>query len=236
MAANGPSRDPWRSERVPRPSDPDWPEVAAAEYRVPAPTPIPERFAPPPYIAPPPSTTVPHGFPKPKIRRLRVALRVALAAAVFAALIAVGLAFRGNRLPFIDSIVNPFGDPTPVLTAREDLTAGMCLKLDAGSGADAEPLTDAELPVVNCESQHNGEVYGSVTLAKGNYPGPAAIQEKALERCGALIGSYQGEHSLPVITDLRHAYPTRTQWADGQRTVICLMIDLNGTHAGSLKG
>jgi hypothetical protein len=67
---------------------------------VPTQAPTPERFAPPAYIPPPPSARVPHGFPKPKLGRGRVALRVALAAIVFSALTAVGVAFRGDRLPF----------------------------------------------------------------------------------------------------------------------------------------
>jgi hypothetical protein len=232
------SYQPWREERVPRPSDPDWDERASgyppAAY-LPAPqSPTPEQFAPPVYTPPPPAQyvlppgTVPYGFPKPRIGLARVVRRVTLAVVVFGVLIAVGLAYRGNRLPFLNDMVDTLlGRDT--IQSSDELEAGMCLKEPIGRVVVSDGLV-----LVKCAEPHGTEVVGTFQLPKGEYPGEATLVLKATEKCPAKTRAYVPDYEdLGLQTGLLG--PTVPQWEQGNRTIACVVVDRTGKRTGSVK-
>lgn len=241
MAAPGSQEpyQPWRAERVPRPSDPDWDERASgyppAAYLPPPPSPTPEQFAPPIFTPPPAAqyapVSVPYGFPKPKIGRARIVRRYAIAAMVFAVVIAVGVAFRGNRLPFLTDMVDTLlsRDPSPGNSSSAELKAGMCL---------VNPLrrvvSTKDLRVVDCAEPHDAEVVGTFTMPEGDYPGESRLVEKAIERCPAKIRAYAPNIE---VTPLNSGFlgPTAEEWALGDRVVACTVVNLGGQATGTVR-
>lgn len=91
------------------------------------------------------------------------------------------------------------------------------------------------LPVVPCSQAHEGEVAGEFTLAGTTYPGEAAIDSQALDKCGAILEQYTSPATIAQVEDLYYLYPRSTDWNKGSKTVTCIALT-SATHTGSVKG
>ncbi|WP_409469898.1 DUF4190 domain-containing protein [Streptomyces sp. HC307] len=123
-------------------------------------------------------------------------------------------------------------------SARESATVspdkGECF--DAPSGS-LEGMT-YDVDVVPCTGRHDGEVFATVRLPGGSFPGDDHITNVADDKCYALRGDYAMDTwALPDNVDVYYLTPTRQSWGLGDREITCIFgnTDEKGTLTGSLR-
>jgi len=121
-------------------------------------------------------------------------------------------------------------------TSVFDLSPGDCFDDPADGAADGSQVET--LPMVDCESPHDNEVYAifEVTddLATGPYPGVVALDDEATGRCVPLFEDYVGSpyENTPRL-DILWLSPTAESWGNGDRLVTCALFD---SDASKLTG
>ncbi|MEV8376806.1 DUF4190 domain-containing protein [Kribbella sp. NPDC056861] len=72
-----------------------------------------------------------------------------------------------------------------------------------------------------CTSSHDGELVSNVTLPAGPYPGNRPVEDLAQGKCDAEFAKYVG--NTVEKSELQSGFwtPTKDQWDDGDRLVIC---------------
>jgi hypothetical protein len=144
-------------------------------------------------------------------------------------------AFAAMR-PFIDRFVAGI-EPTEVLDLAP-LPIPTCLYQEpADSG---ENQLDQPAYVVDCVTPHQGELYRHDTIAApadAPYPGDAAVDSEATLRCYAAFEPYVGLDYDSSRLNYLYFYPTPETWADGDRSVHCVLFAGDGELlTGSLAG
>ena len=115
------------------------------------------------------------------------------------------------------------------------LAVGDCLNDEAEEG------DVSTVPVVDCDTPHDSEVYASVIMDDGDYPGVDATVAFADEQCLARFESFVGIPTTESRYGYGMLYPTAQSWAGGDREVLCRIVlgDGNGNTVkvtGSLAG
>ncbi|HIW91797.1 MAG TPA: septum formation family protein [Candidatus Corynebacterium avicola] len=112
-------------------------------------------------------------------------------------------------------------DTDPTSPGARGVGVGDCVAdLDQLSGTE-------EIEVVDCAEPHVGEVYSQSDITgKTLFPGNQPLGEEAGEICGgedftSYVGIAFGESSLDVVTMM----PSKDSWAQGDRTVTCVVTD-----------
>lgn len=107
-----------------------------------------------------------------------------------------------------------------------ELEVGDCLKrLSEG--------THFLVSVVPCSAPHRAEVFAKVTLTGISYPGESVIAEEAENRCSQRLTSIADPEKLEDL-NLFYFGPTRSSWEDGDRQVLCLVMDPNRDRTGRI--
>ena len=94
------------------------------------------------------------------------------------------------------------------------------------------------LPIVDCAEPHDSEVFARTDSTDAAFPGADALQEALVAFCrGDAFTEFVG---IP-FADSRYAtrgyYPTSESWANGDRELLCTLIDESGAQlTGSLAG
>lgn len=132
---------------------------------------------------------------------------------------------------FIGTSIEEEGEQTGVFS----IVVGDCLN---GTGEDGNV---SSVPTIDCAEPHDSEVFASVTLDDGDYPGEDAIFTAAGEGCVAEFADFIGLSYEESIADMQYYFPTELTWATGDREVLCLVYETNGDGepiqtAGSLQG
>lgn len=161
-------------------------------------------------------------------------MTVLLAAAAIAG---AGL-FLASTGPHADPSSGIANTPTPTAAAPPDPSpsagvfvpaVGQCFTR-RGGGEIGEANT------VPCADPHAYEVYARFTIDGDEYPGDAAVAERAQQGCidafTAFVGRLYGESVLDDV----YLSPTPKTWARGDRSVTCLVTDPAATTTGSLSG
>jgi hypothetical protein len=123
-------------------------------------------------------------------------------------------------------------DDTELRNAEGEIVASgveSVYELQTGDCLDPDPeLTGevAELPLVPCAEPHTQEVYGSVELDEGPYPGPEAVQLQADAAC---LGELETSLGLTLADGLFVSYllPTFAGWNREEapdRRVVCVLV------------
>lgn len=112
-----------------------------------------------------------------------------------------------------------------------DLEAGQCF--DGLTEGRSAAVTEAD-----CESAHQGEVYATVALDDGPFPGRSALIEAGQAACEAEYAAYTGEPlEITTAAAFSELLPTRETWAEGDRLVVCVALGPEGgTLTGSIAG
>jgi Septum formation len=139
--------------------------------------------------------------------------------------VAVALAIAFAPLPDIGSLLgdNETGavDSSAVAHAQrvywEDLQPGMCVREDPN---------EMDYIVVDCSAEHEEEVMsrGTITGSK-EWPGDAAIEDAADEKCESAFASYVGLGIDKSRLDYSYLTPDKDGWTDSKPTLICLVLD-----------
>src|SRR5262249_14931594 len=111
------------------------------------------------------------------------------------------------------------------------LRAGDCFQNPSGSQADPA-LT--QVTAVPCTSPHNAQVITQLPVPGNAYPGRAAFGAKAKRGCSASIAAVADRSKLTASMNLLWIYPLPQAWADGQRTISCLIVDSSQDLTSSL--
>ncbi|WP_171110055.1 MULTISPECIES: DUF4190 domain-containing protein [Streptomyces] len=122
--------------------------------------------------------------------------------------------------------------------ARDSVIAspdkGECFNLPSGS-LEGETY---DVDVVPCSGKHDGEVFATVTLPGGAFPGNDHITTVADDKCYALTADYAMDRwALPDDVHWYYLTPTRQSWSLGDREITCFFgnTDEQGSLTGSLR-
>lgn len=111
-----------------------------------------------------------------------------------------------------------------------DLEVGMCLN-DANLTGRV-----TSIPLVDCDEPHDSEVYAIEALAEGPYPGDDEVFRLADEVCLDAYEPYVGMAYDTSYYFFGYYWPDKSNWASGDRNVICVVYDENGQIEGSVRG
>lgn len=118
-------------------------------------------------------------------------------------------------------------------TSALDLEVGQCLNDDIAQDQVSS------VPVVECSEPHNGEVYAVPELPDGDFPGEQVINDQVEQLCaGQAFQDYVGLPFQESEIYFRPYVPTAETWADGDREIVCILGNQDGSPlpAGSLRG
>jgi hypothetical protein len=122
---------------------------------------------------------------------------------------------------------------------------------DTGEGTDTDVFTivvgdclndgsvEGEVSTVktiDCAEPHDSEAYASVIMTDGDFPGDQAVQDQAIADCTSEFSAFVGLDYESSIYNFSYYYPTAESWAQGDREILCLIIDEAGKTTGSLAG
>lgn len=118
------------------------------------------------------------------------------------------------------------GDSTDIFT----VSVGDCVNDGSSTGEISE------VPVVSCSEPHDSEAYASVLMEDGEFPGDEAVSQRGDEECTAEFAGFVGLDYETSALDFAFYYPTESSWAQGDREILCLIVDPAGQTTGSLAG
>jgi hypothetical protein len=102
---------------------------------------------------------------------------------------------------------------------------------------DGRDPDDAVFAVVGCDAPHAGEVVARVALADvpatdGSYPGDEEVRVAAVDACVAPFETYVGIAYAQSRYTLQPIVPSAESWADGDRAVVCVVVQLGPATGG----
>ena len=95
------------------------------------------------------------------------------------------------------------------------LSVGDCLN-DASETGDVSTV-----PVVDCDSPHDSEIYAIVIMHDEEYPGEEATIAAADDACRAEFERFVGIPAADSIYSYATLYPTESSWDGGDREILC---------------
>jgi Septum formation/Domain of unknown function (DUF4190) len=111
------------------------------------------------------------------------------------------------------------------------LRAGDCFQNPTGS----QPSPGfSQVTAVSCASPHNAQVIAQLHLQGSAYPGSAAFRAQAQRSCRASVAANVDHSKLTATMRLLWLYPVQRAWADGHRTISCLIVDSSQDVTSSL--
>lgn len=151
------------------------------------------------------------------------------------------LVFLGTQTPAAsgaDPFVAPPGAPDGGATAAPGEPAPSDLyALAVGECLDDVPQGFVSSDnFVDCAVPHTYEVFSSFLLPDGAYPGDDAVDQAAIDTCGAAFAKYLGIDYEASQLNYTYLAPLEETWVAGDRAVSCLVFDPQGETTGSLQG
>ena len=126
-------------------------------------------------------------------------------------------------------VVSPSSTPTFPPTGIVELTRGDCL--------DQKSLEDginSTVPLVECESEHDLEVFASLTFDGSAYPSVEELVSFGSKQCAVEFKNFVGLDFGISALDFQYYYPTESSWAKGDRGVDCVIFDPTQRTIGTL--
>ena len=119
-----------------------------------------------------------------------------------------------------------------------DLNAGDCF-IDPGAATEV-----SDVDVVDCDKEHDLEVFGSVALFGSEYPGDFEVADQAFTECLDAFEGYVGQAYETSILYVLPFTPTEDSWDAGDREALCVVYEpVPGTdgievapRTGSVRG
>lgn len=110
------------------------------------------------------------------------------------------------------------GEKAPILS----IGSGTCFTADESSRTAF---------IVPCTEPHLYEVTGRITLDEGDFPGDAALTERAQQECPIRFTAYTGTEPALSSDLVSLAFtPSATGWSDnGDRTIVCVASPASGS-------
>ncbi len=170
---------------------------------------------------------------------------VVLTAALFASGVLAGIAPFGSSAPEPSVTVTPFSVSEAFTVDATLTTADRWFGLEIGdcvlafdTGVDPSDPTIEKPEVVPCSNAHYGEVYAIADITGDSVPDDAAFRLHSREVCaGSLFSDYVGIEAYEdsgLYFDV--LYPAERSWENGTHQMVCLVVDIDGSTTGSLRG
>ena len=122
-----------------------------------------------------------------------------------------------------DEVLPEIEEATDVFDSFIDAPAGPCYDLEVSDGI----LTG--WTEVSCDGARQIEVSLAAELDDGPFPGGNALDTQAATTCSNAFESYVGVAHEDSIFDVQWLMPSETNWADGDRQGICLIVADDGS-------
>ncbi|PSL04188.1 putative regulator of septum formation [Haloactinopolyspora alba] len=111
-----------------------------------------------------------------------------------------------------------------------DVGLGDCI----GSFAtDSEVSNVAKAP---CDEKHEQEVFAVTKAPDGEFPGSDAFQKQVEKDCIPEFKSFVGMSYQESELEVQWLEPTEESWAQGDREIVCTVLDPAGPVTGTLEG
>jgi hypothetical protein len=153
----------------------------------------------------------------------KLLLAITLGAASFA--LAGCSLLGGGSTPGTDTPTGE-GEDTDVFT----IAVGDCLN-DGGVEGEVSSVKKIE-----CAEPHDSEAFASIKMDDGDFPGDTVVTDKAIADCTTEFNTFVGLDYQESALDFAYYYPTEESWANGDREILCLIVDPAGKVEGSLAG
>lgn len=153
----------------------------------------------------------------------------ALGSAALAGLLVATLGACGDDEPARDDTTNEITEAGEADVFS--IQVGDCLTDESSMTGEVE-----QVPVVPCSEPHASEVYLSHMIESDELPDQAAMEDIVTEQCLGAFDSFVGmpyEESALEVTWLE---PTSASWDNGDRELLCIVVDPAGDVTGSLEG
>jgi hypothetical protein len=112
------------------------------------------------------------------------------------------------------------------------LRTGQCFQNPPASQAILGITTVAVVP---CSTPHNAQVFVEFAATSSSaYPGRSALKHQADTGCHARITGNVKSSKITNSMTLRFLYPLSASWAEGHRTITCLIVDAKPDLKSSL--
>ena len=107
--------------------------------------------------------------------------------------------------------------------------------LDPGDCVDLDPTEDEidELPLVDCDEPHDGEVYfvDEVDIEGDDFPGVPALAAEIERQCtGSPFEEYVGTPYRSSEIGLFFLHPIEDGWERGDREFVCIAVEMDGSR------
>jgi hypothetical protein len=109
-----------------------------------------------------------------------------------------------------------------------EIAVGDCLT----DQSSAEQVSD--VPVVPCTEPHSSEVYHLYQVPGDTFPGD--FTQVTEEQCKPAFQTFVGMAYDQSVLEVTTLEPTVETWADGDRELVCIVVDPAGNVTGSLQG
>ena len=109
------------------------------------------------------------------------------------------------------------------------LVVGDCFNGDYWAGVSAVTFVD-------CAEPHENEVYASIMMDDGDFPGKDAVLAQADTDCRAEFGSFVGLSWEESVLAFGTLFPSAESWPLSDREILCIINDPARTTSGSLAG
>jgi hypothetical protein len=133
---------------------------------------------------------------------------------------------NGGTTPTDNETATGEGETVDVFT----VAVGDCLN---DGGVEGEV---SETVVIDCAEPHDSEAYASILIDDGDFPGDTAVADQAVADCTTEFNAFVGLDYNSSALDFAYYYPTEESWANGDREILCLIVDPAGKVEGSLQG
>lgn len=90
------------------------------------------------------------------------------------------------------------------------------------------------IDAVTCDQPHTGEVFATIVIPDGDYPGDSVIASYQ-DQCGPAMAEWFPEAMTDDSIGLYLLYPTEETWQAGDRSVTCIATT-DDARTGSLRG
>ncbi len=151
--------------------------------------------------------------------------------------VVTGLALAGSVLTgcsLLGTGVTPVAS-TPDPTAGASIGAftiavGDCINPGAAGAAAANVLK------IDCAVPHESEAYASIVMTDAAFPGDQAVADKANAGCSTEFKKFVGIDYSKSALSYNYYFPTEATWGQGDREILCLVLDKKTKTTGTLKG
>lgn len=147
----------------------------------------------------------------------------------------IALAVGGAGLALAGCSLLPGGGGTTTTDGGETVDVFSIGVGDCLNDGDIEGEV-SETVKIACSEPHDSEAFASIIMDDGDFPGDGAVEDQAIADCTTEFNAFVGLDYQSSVLDFSYYYPTADSWANGDREILCLIVDPGVKVTGTLEG